>query len=279
MFINKNVQMYYRETTELMSLSDHYHNYYEMIYVKAGTCEFQIDKKIYQISKPTLVFINHLETHSMRVNQVPYCTYYLLIKNDMLNTLLQEPLLSAIFKYRPQNFTHIIEVTDNDELINKIMDNMFKEYTSNDPLSPLAFKSLIQYLFVNIYRTYPEHFLTKLKTQIYHTVLDVQEYIDKNYTEDIGLEKIAELFFISPSYLSRSFKEITGYNLKEYIVLQRLSKAKELLLYSRDTINEICEKAGFNNVNHFIRTFKEHYRITPYEFRISESRESKYKKR
>lgn len=271
MFTNKNIQMHYRDTNEIIKLSDHYHNFYEMIYVKTGECEFLIDKKVYHITKPTLVFINHLETHSMKVLQVPYCTYYLLIKNDVLNTFLQEPLLSAIFKYRPHNYSHIIEVTEYEDLINKLFDNMYKEYTSNDPLSPVAFKAFIQYLFVNIYRKYPEYFPTKIKTQIYHTVLEVQEYIDKNYTEDIGLEKICELFFISPSYLSRSFKEITGYNLKEYIVLQRLSKAKELLLYSRDTINEICEKAGFNNVNHFIRTFKAHYNVTPYEYRITES--------
>jgi len=265
-----NIQMFVRETSEKMSLKDHLHNYYEMVFVNEGVCQFKVDEKSYSITKPSLIFINHLENHSMNVLETPYKTYYLMIEKDTFQALLEEPILYSIFKYRPDNFSHVVPLTENKAQIMNIIDNMYLESQKHNPISQLAFKSLIQYLFIILHRQYKDSFPSKMQTQIHNTVIDVQEYIDKNYQKEIGLDLLSELFFISSSYLSRSFKEITGYNLKQYIILQRLSKAKELLLYSHDTTLEICEKSGFNNVNHFIRSFKDHHGITPNDFRHQE---------
>jgi AraC-like DNA-binding protein len=68
-------------------------------------------------------------------------------------------------------------------------------------------------------------------------------------------------------YLSRLFKKVSGYTFKEYLILQRIANAKSLLVYTDYNVTQICMKSGFNNVNHFIRTFKKQEGITPYQYR------------
>ncbi|KRE47363.1 hypothetical protein ASG81_08630 [Paenibacillus sp. Soil522] len=63
--------------------------------------------------------------------------------------------------------------------------------------------------------------------------------------DDISLSDVAEHFTYNKSYLSRFFKKKTGYNLQEYINLMKISKAKDLLTRSSQSIQYMRIKWGF----------------------------------
>lgn len=95
----------------------------------------------------------------------------------------------------------------------------------------------------------------------------ITEYIDRNYRNDLYLEKIAEEVGGSAKYLSRIFKEKTNTNLTDYINLVRISKAKELLSRSDMTISDVGEYVGIYSRTTFLRIFKKMEGITPLEYR------------
>ncbi|MDD9269572.1 helix-turn-helix domain-containing protein [Paenibacillus sp. GCM10023248] len=95
------------------------------------------------------------------------------------------------------------------------------------------------------------------------------KYIEENYHSDLGLEKIAEGMGVSAKYISRIFKEKTGINLVGYISWYRISKAKELLVETDLTINEIVDRVGIYSRTTFIRLFKKYEGTTPNLFRNS----------
>lgn len=68
---------------------------------------------------------------------------------------------------------------------------------------------------------------------------------------------------MTPAYMSRLFKERTGYGLLDYINKVRIEKAKVLLNENSYSIQEIALKVGFVNSNTFIRSFKKAEGITP----------------
>jgi YesN/AraC family two-component response regulator len=74
-------------------------------------------------------------------------------------------------------------------------------------------------------------------------------------------------------YLSHLFLKVTGYGFKQYLINHRISKAKDILLHSSSSISEVCVSSGFNNVNHFIRLFKQKEGRTPLQYRIKYSRQ------
>lgn len=97
-------------------------------------------------------------------------------------------------------------------------------------------------------------------------VKETMKYIDKNFFNQLNLEILADKVNISKFYLAKEFKHNTGSTVNEYIILSRLSHAKELLKYSELSINEITFRIGFNNVSHFINLFKARENMTPLQF-------------
>jgi len=88
-------------------------------------------------------------------------------------------------------------------------------------------------------------------------------YIRKNYNEDISLNKVAENVGISPSYLSRLFRDETGNSFVSYLNNIRIDMAKKLINEGEKNIKTLYKKVGFNNYNYFFTVFKEIVGCTP----------------
>ena len=93
-------------------------------------------------------------------------------------------------------------------------------------------------------------------------------YIDTNLEKNsISLNDIGEAIGLSPSYVSRIFKEYYGTNYVDYLNRNRVKKAKEYLQDASLTIQEIAEKTGFSSLQAFIRVFKKYEVMSPGRYR------------
>ncbi|MCU6709954.1 AraC family transcriptional regulator [Paenibacillus sp. J5C_2022] len=93
-------------------------------------------------------------------------------------------------------------------------------------------------------------------------------YLDQTYgNPGQCLDTIANEFNMSPSYLTRYFKNQTGYSLIEYLDHLRLQHAKRLLRETDRTVKEIVELVGYTDVNNFNRKFKKKEGATPTEYK------------
>ena len=98
-------------------------------------------------------------------------------------------------------------------------------------------------------------------------VCRVQEYIQSNYKDkDLSVGKIADEFGISLSYLSQIFKRAMKTGLLEYIHLQRIEEAKELLIRGQ-SVQSVAEEVGYYNTRPLIRMFKRLENMTPTEYK------------
>jgi YesN/AraC family two-component response regulator len=94
------------------------------------------------------------------------------------------------------------------------------------------------------------------------------EYISTFYWDrNLSLTSVADKFNLTTPYLSRFFKEQTGYNFNDYLNQCRTKNAKALLKESGFTIAEIAERIGYNSPGTFIRIFKKYESITPGQYR------------
>ena len=88
------------------------------------------------------------------------------------------------------------------------------------------------------------------------------DYVHQHLSENITLADIGKTFYLNGSYISQRFKHYTGLTLREYIVDQRVSLAKTLLLHGKN-VAEACEFSGFRDYSNFIRTFTNSTGISP----------------
>ena len=97
-------------------------------------------------------------------------------------------------------------------------------------------------------------------------LLDITNYIYANYKE-VTLDDLAEKFFLSKPYLSKYIKEKSGMTFGDILKEIRMKKARAMLKSSSATVESIAESVGYQNVEHFNRTFKKLYNITPVQYR------------
>lgn len=92
-------------------------------------------------------------------------------------------------------------------------------------------------------------------------------YIDRHYREKIYLEDVADFIGLSPTYFSKLFKKEVGMTFQTYVTQVRLEYAANLLRYSNESISTISEYVNFPSQSYFGRYFKQHYHMTPKEYR------------
>ena len=98
-------------------------------------------------------------------------------------------------------------------------------------------------------------------------VREVEEYIDKNYKEEIRLKTLSEIAGMTPAAFSRFFRMRTGKTVSDYMIDTRLGHAARLLVDSSNSVAEICYCCGFKNISNFNRIFKKKKGCSPTAFR------------
>ena len=93
------------------------------------------------------------------------------------------------------------------------------------------------------------------------------EYIEKNFQEDINLNKISNYVSLSKNYFCNIFKKETGITIWDYLIRIRMEEAKKMLLETGQKTYEISERVGYEDPSYFGRLFKKYTGFTPIEFR------------
>jgi len=95
----------------------------------------------------------------------------------------------------------------------------------------------------------------------------VLKRIEADYRKNLTIEEMANECGYSASHFMRWFKENTGFSFNNYLIEYRLNRAAEELRKGKDTIINIANDVGFDNLSNFNRLFKKRFLMTPSEFR------------
>jgi len=93
------------------------------------------------------------------------------------------------------------------------------------------------------------------------------EYIQEHLGENLSLNDIANELGMSQYYFCRLFKQSTGMSPHQYLIRQRVERAKRLLQQPERSIASIAAECGFANQSHFARYFRQHTGMNPNQFR------------
>jgi YesN/AraC family two-component response regulator len=140
---------------------------------------------------------------------------------------------------------------------------MVETWQAKLPGYEFAAKTLLQQLLLAIVQN------IRKQNQNYATSTKVErviQYIHQNSNHKVTLAELAAMVQLSPTYLSRVFKDITGYSLTEFLNRIKVDKAKELMSEGNMKVKEVAEAVGFNDEFYFSRIFKRIEGISPSEY-------------
>lgn len=93
------------------------------------------------------------------------------------------------------------------------------------------------------------------------------EFIEEHLGEELNIDSLAKMAALSPFYYQRLFSRLVKKPVAEYVKLRRMAKAAEALLQKEQRILDIALELGFSSHEHFTRTFKDTFGMTPEEYR------------
>lgn len=96
---------------------------------------------------------------------------------------------------------------------------------------------------------------------------EIRDYMKNHFREEITLERLSELFFVSKYHLAREYRRVFGVTPGNDLTGIRISEAKSLLRFTTEPIAAIARACGYPDANYFARAFRRCEGISPLEYR------------
>ena len=265
--------LYFEEKT----MNVHIHDCYEIYYSISGGKQFLIDNKAYKIEPGDLFFINQYESHYLtQIDQPEHERIVLSIHPDFLRSLSTEQTsLDYCFTHREPGFSHRIS-------LDKAQQQRFQYYIhkitslsgyGQDILERLAFTELMVFFNkeFNTAQQQREASVEGIHPQYDHQVNELLDYINQNISSPITIQQLADRFYLSKSFICRSFKQSTGTTVNKYLTGRRISIAKALLSEGI-SVNEVYEQCGFLDYSTFFKSFTKIVGVSPKKYAMYNNR-------
>lgn len=252
-------------------VTKHFHKEYELYYLLEGERYYFIDKQTYHIKKGSLVFIEQNQVHKT----VGVSSFY----HDRILVQVPDEIMKQLFSVFGgldiYAYTNCFGVLDLNESGQKHVENLLFSIMSEMKGKRLGYefviRSKIAELLIFIMRCkngeYTTYQAETVKTEKHKKIHEIAEYINLYYKNKISLDYLAKHFYVSKSYLSRIYKEVTGFTVNEYINIVRIKKAKLLLETTNKSITEIAEQVGYDSITYFEKVFKIYMETSPLKYR------------
>ena len=157
----------------------------------------------------------------------------------------------------------ILRIQDKDARFKWLMEAIHEEYKSKTPSQALI-DHYVKSVVLLIGRCY---FEKQTQNDIVSRVI---LYMHDHLTESISVQQLADMVYVSKSFLSRAFKQKTGLSLMEYLNSLRMEAAKAMLVASNLNTEEIAYQTGYHSTKFFYRAFRAYTGMSTREYRKKE---------
>ena len=255
------------------------HNFYSIALKKSFQARLKYGQQDVDFSEGVMLFMAPMQVLSIegpRETAAGHKGWLLLVNPDLL---WNSPLAKKIrqyeyFDYKANEALHLSE--QEQQMIVGIMRNIAQEYRARiDSFSQDVIVAQLELLLTYAGRYYQRQFLTR-KAGNHQTITQMEELLNEYFkgnklpTEGMpSVTYLAEALHLSPGYLSRLLKTLTGQSTKQFIIDKVIDLAKEKLSTTELSMSEIAYALGFEHPQSFGKLFKNKTKLSPLEFRQS----------
>ena len=237
----------------------HSHPHYEIYFLAKGNRAFFLQNAMYKLSAPIILIIPPHVMH--KTEGGAFERYNINVAPDYLDPFQKHVLKSKALTVITPN------EKETEQLVNLLNEALDGELPSK--YSECINQALFSYTILALDKINNSLIQPALSAEntIPPLVLKVIDYMNENYGERITLDALAKSFFVSKATLIYNFKRHTNCSPIDFLLNVRLTKAKEMLLNTKKSVNEISEACGFSSANYFGLIFKKKEKLSPAAYR------------
>lgn len=202
--------------------------------IRKAYAEFD-EKALYDIFTSIMELFQDRSSHYVQALDAASSILYLSL--SLINN--GEQIVTDIFKDRPNGYRSLFELSSVEQIID-----------------------WLRHLRDGLCQTFREH----NKDYKNHIVINVKKYITEHIEEKLTLNNVAEIFNISPNYLSVLFSKHSSTGFSDFINQSKMEAAKKMMDNGDYKIYEISDRLGFESAFYFSRVFKKVTGLSPRDY-------------
>lgn len=251
----------------------HWHDFIQIWYVKEGYYSDRLNNRAEHMSPGAMMIVPPFHTHHPKPSHLGMIDAICFdLSLEFLEALFEDKAKTLPFLtlYSMTNSSLLHLPIDQIEQFETLIYELAAAYEQNSYKCIVLMKDKILAVFHFILeqlRAAPYNKQEKLVSKHYNTIKNILEYIDDHFAEKLNMEDICSRAFMSPSYFSYVFKEITNNTLFEYISMTRVLKARKMLDLTDIPVAEVARKCGFPSRSLLHRKFSYYFGYSPSHYR------------
>ena len=260
---------YLKEDFRLFHINDrtdrefewHYHDFHKIIVFVSGKVTYHIEGKAYQLKPQDILLVSQGAIHKPEIDpSIPYERYIFWIRDD-----LSSPELNTCFqKANDRSFNLILLDSVLQEKLKDLLPEIEHSLRDTQFGDSILSKALFAQFMVYINRIFLKS-STAPDQKSYSSDSQVEQllkYINRNLSENLSIDHLAERFFFSKYHMMRKFKKETGYTIHNYIISKRLLHARSLIAQGTPVMKAAMQ-SGFQDYTAFVRAYKKQFGTVP----------------
>ena len=260
-YLKEDFRLFHINDQTKKDFSYHYHDFHKIIVFISGKVTYHIEGKAYHLKPRDILLVSQGAIHKPEIDpSVPYERYIFWIRDDLscqeLNTCFQ--------KANDRSFNLVRADSALQErlkdLLPEIEQTLQNKHFGDTVLRNALFTQFMIYINRIFLRTSssPDKKTYSSDTQVEQLL----KYINRNLSENLSIDQLANRFFFSKYHMMRKFKDETGYTIHNYIVNKRLLLARTKIREGMPVL-KAAQLSGFTDYTTFSRAYKKQFGTAP----------------
>ena len=260
-YLKEDFRLFHINDQTKKDFSYHYHDFHKIIVFISGKVTYHIEGKAYHLKPRDILLVSQGAIHKPEIDpSVPYERYIFWIRDDLscqeLNTCFQKA------NDRSFNLVRADSVLQErlKDLLPEIGQTLQSKHFGDTVLRNALFTQFMIYINRIFLRTSssPDKKTYSSDTQVEQLL----KYINRNLSENLSIDQLANRFFFSKYHMMRKFKNETGYTIHNYITSKRLLMARSLISQGMPVM-KAAQASGFHDYTTFVRAYKKQFGKAP----------------
>lgn len=244
----------------------HSHPFTELFYVVNGSGSFVAESEEFPVGQNDLVIINpHVQHTEKSLATSPL--EYIVLGIDGLTFSFEQITDGPDVVSLQTAFGKVQKYTVRSSDVYAYLNIMLEEITKKDDNYETVCQNLLEVLLIRILRNGNLSIVQKNDTITNRVCVQIKNYLDSNYAENITLDSLASMTHMNKYYMAHAFAKHTGLSPINYLLQKRLQVGKSLLESTNLSIADISAALGFSSQSYFSQAFKKAVGKTPIQYR------------
>lgn len=245
----------------------HFHEFDKIVILISGRVDYAVESKVFELAPWDVLLVRHHAIHKALIDKSqPYERIIIYLNEAHYLKVMPEAGLTDCFSSADRDGRYLLYPDEAQKReIQEILERYEKYASAGDARQTAMLDTFIAQLLIVI-NGISSDAAEKRNPPGNDRIERVLSYINENLSEDLSVDRLSAMIYMSRYHFMRSFKEHTGQTVHSYVRQRRLMNASRLIREGLPAARAAAE-SGFEDYSAFYRAFKASFGVTPGELK------------